>query len=280
MPAAPPGHPAPLRDWLPSATTYAPRHAQPLEPSARRTARARRGPGDSPVPVPRAPTHDDLPPAPANPPWTGHGPAVRHFDPTGFAPGRWSRVPVPVELCPPSRTPPAPHVAPPQPEPAVEGSGRRRLIAGAALNVLALLGAGMTGVTVWAADHGMHPMVVRSGSMEPLIRTGSMVIVRTVPASQVQVGDVVAVKRPDGVVQTHRVVALERDGRRATLTTKGDANDAKDPAPVVVAEAGELVLSVPTVGRVAAFAATTEGGIVIGGVVSGVLVSLKKARRR
>ncbi|MCW2599185.1 MAG: signal peptidase [Frankiales bacterium] len=147
---------------------------------------------------------------------------------------------------------------------------------GTLLNLASLLGLSMTAVTVYAATHGLHPLVVRSGSMEPTIPTGSMVLIQKIPASAIRVGDVVAVKRPDGVTVTHRVRSLSRSGDLAQLVLKGDANKTIDPDPVTVASGGRLVWTAPLLGRIAAWTASARGGFVLGCVVTGVLVSLRR----
>ncbi|MFL5907349.1 MAG: signal peptidase I [Solirubrobacterales bacterium] len=73
---------------------------------------------------------------------------------------------------------------------------------------------------------GMHTCVVRSGSMEPTIDTGDLVISRSISPSEASVGEIVTFKDPDegGRLITHRVRAMhERDGRFYFLT-RGDAN--------------------------------------------------------
>ena len=70
--------------------------------------------------------------------------------------------------------------------------------------------------------------VVKSGSMEPAIRTGGIVVIR--PASSYEMGDIVTFG-PDTKTQvptTHRVVAISGEGAARIYTTKGDANDAED----------------------------------------------------
>ena len=142
----------------------------------------------------------------------------------------------------------------------------------------AVLGLAMAGVTVVAARTGVRPLVVRSGSMEPTIPTGSMVLVQRVAAAEIAVGDVVAVERPDHTRVTHRVVGLERRGETAELTLKGDANEDADPAPVSVVEADRLIRQVPEVGRFAAWLATAPGGFVIGCLLTA--VTMLALRRR
>ncbi|HVM03404.1 MAG TPA: signal peptidase I, partial [Acidimicrobiales bacterium] len=122
-------------------------------------------------------------------------------------------------------------------------------------------------------------LIVRSGSMEPTIPTGSMVLVQRVPAADVAVGDVVAVQRPDGTRVTHRVVDLDRHGGAAELILKGDANEDRDPEPVTVREADRLVSQVPAVGRAAAWLATAPGGFALGCVVTAVAMVALRHRR-
>ena len=98
---------------------------------------------------------------------------------------------------------------------------------------------------------GYQMLIVRSGSMEPAIRTGSTVLVRRVPAEDLRVGDVITYERTDGppVAVTHRIVEVLDPGPPPTFRTKGDANSAEDPYVVTARGTGDLVvLSVPYTG--------------------------------
>lgn len=158
---------------------------------------------------------------------------------------------------PPTAPPPRPASAD---RPRTAGSRLADLL----LTLAAVLGLVVLGITVTAHVTGLRPLVVKSGSMEPTIPTGGMVLVRTIPAADIQVGDVVAVERPDRTRVTHRVTGIVLEGATAQLTLKGDANDDPDPLPVTVAAAGKLVASVPSIGRVSAFFASAKGGFVLG----------------
>ncbi|MDP9183475.1 MAG: signal peptidase I, partial [Actinomycetota bacterium] len=136
------------------------------------------------------------------------------------------------------------------------------------LTLAALLGIVMTAVTVGATTTGLRPLVVRSGSMEPTIATGAMVLVRTIPARDIKAGDVVAVERPDRTRVTHRVVSVEHRGATASLVLKGDANTDPDPVPVDVTSAGKFVATAPLLGRVGAFLSSAKGGFVLGWLVA------------
>lgn len=156
----------------------------------------------------------------------------------------------------------------------------RRGLGELALTLGALLGLAITALTVLAAQTGLRPLVVRSGSMEPTIATGSMVLVERIPADQIRVGDIVAVERPDHTRVTHRVVALERRGETVELTMKGDANEDPDAVPVPVHHADRLVRQVPHIGRFAGWLATAQGGFAIGCAVTAVALTVLRRRPR
>jgi signal peptidase I len=72
---------------------------------------------------------------------------------------------------------------------------------------------------------------VLSGSMSPLMPTGSAVIAWKTPLSELKVGSIVAYKIPvlDHHVEMHRVIRLKRlKGGAVVIHTKGDANNAPD----------------------------------------------------
>jgi signal peptidase len=99
---------------------------------------------------------------------------------------------------------------------------------------------------------GWSAMVVRSGSMEPAVPVGSLVLVQRVSGQDVRVGEAIAVQRTGGgrpVTVLHRVAAIgERDGRRSAQL-KGDANPTPDPEPVALTQpVARLVLVVPGAG--------------------------------
>lgn len=72
--------------------------------------------------------------------------------------------------------------------------------------------------------------VVHTGSMEPSLIPGDLVIDRRDPEF-VETGDVITFYPSSAAVEvvTHRIVAVSGDG---TITTRGDANDSDDPIPI------------------------------------------------
>jgi signal peptidase len=88
-------------------------------------------------------------------------------------------------------------------------------------------------------------IMFKTGSMEPTIPTGSLAVVREIPASEVAVGDIVTVDRPGKLPITHRVTSVSGSGETRTLTLRGDANPVDDVAPYVVQTVRQTVIWVP-----------------------------------
>lgn len=124
------------------------------------------------------------------------------------------------------------------------------LTAAALLGVLCVLAA--------VASFAFHvrPLIFRSGSMGPAIETGALGLARQVPATALQVGDVVSVPNSRGVRITHRIHTLDTNGPNrsiATLTLKGDANNVADAEPYVVDHADRLFFHLNHLGYVIAW---------------------------
>lgn len=107
---------------------------------------------------------------------------------------------------------------------------------------------------VLPALFGWHGTVVQSGSMEPHISAGDVVLAAALdPASPVPVGRVVeyrspAEAEPSGVEKTrlHRIVGANADG---TFVTAGDANTTVDSTPLTRDQiSGQARLLIPSVG--------------------------------
>lgn len=117
--------------------------------------------------------------------------------------------------------------------------------------------------TIISPFFGWRTEVVISGSMEPAIRTGSIVIVRPVIPAAIQTGDIIMFFSPDRKsLTTHRVVGVESESGLRFIT-RGDANknvdmNAVEPGQVV----GTVVHSIPYLGLLVQFIKTPLGFIV------------------
>lgn len=113
---------------------------------------------------------------------------------------------------------------------------------------------------------GFHTVTVMSGSMGSALRVGSVAVTQPIDAADVNEGDIVVFAPSDRTPPViHRVVAitLDEDGRRVA-TTRGDANDAEDPHPLVLAGSGErIVYSVPFVGFLLVFVQSGAGRVLM-----------------
>lgn len=128
---------------------------------------------------------------------------------------------------------------------------------------------------------GLQLLAVMSGSMEPTIHVGGIVGIRPVPATELQVGDVITFANQDNpdVLVTHRIVSLEpRDGQMM-LTTKGDANDSVDAMASSSGHAvGRVDFSLPWLGFLTVWLASPVAkiAILIVSVISFALPSIKR----
>lgn len=123
----------------------------------------------------------------------------------------------------------------PQPEQPRERRGRRWISRLVSLVTSLVLLVGVLGFAFLAiGPHvlGYRTSTMLTGSMEPGIMPGDVVVTTPQPASEVAVGDVISYHIPieDHRVETHRVVEVihGEDGSIA-VRTKGDNNDGADP---------------------------------------------------
>jgi signal peptidase I len=99
-----------------------------------------------------------------------------------------------------------------------------RLARIAATSVLIGIGLGLFGVVVAPALFGGRSLTVLSGSMEPALRVGDVVIDSRVLPAEIRVGDIVTFSDPEGSGKliTHRVRRVRIANGTAHVVTKGD----------------------------------------------------------
>ena len=112
----------------------------------------------------------------------------------------------------------------------------------------------------FAPRFGWQVDTVLSGSMEPAIPTGSILVSRPVAPDEIQVGDVITFFGPGrGRLITHRVTAIERSNG-IIFTTKGDANNAEDPFTIPAEDVvGKVLVHIPFLGFILSFVKTPIG---------------------
>lgn len=109
--------------------------------------------------------------------------------------------------------------------------------------------------------------IVKSGSMEPTIKTGGIVFIA--PSQNYKLGDVITFGQDTKtqIPTTHRIVKVEGEGSSKKFITKGDANDAEDPNPVSLSSVnGKVLFSMPYLGFVLDFAKKPLGFVFLVGI--------------
>jgi signal peptidase I, archaeal type len=102
-----------------------------------------------------------------------------------------------------------------------------------------------------------------SGSMEPHIPVGSVVITKTGGTPSIAKGDVISFES-NNIVISHRVydIYTQNNGEKV-YSTKGDANKNVDPDVIFSSQIiGKVVLHIPLLGFVLNYVATKQGMIV------------------
>jgi signal peptidase I len=107
-------------------------------------------------------------------------------------------------------------------------SGARAVRMSTLALVWAALGLGLGLIVLAGAPKllGFQSFTVMSGSMEPTISTGDIVVERRIHPLQAHIGDIVTFKdtERDNELVTHRVRAISVRGSVVSFITRGDAN--------------------------------------------------------
>lgn len=141
-----------------------------------------------------------------------------------------------------------------------------RIFSWAILAVAVAVVAGLVAITIGPRFLPYQALVVRSGSMEPTIPTGSVVFYRHVNAADVKVGQVIVFSKPGQPNEriTHRVFKIGNGATGKYFITKGDANGAPDDWRVpAVGEGWVARFHVPTVGYVLADMQSTTARLLL-----------------
>ena len=117
---------------------------------------------------------------------------------------------------------------------------------------------------------GGRSFTVMSGSMEPAIHTGDVVVDDTISPRAAKPGDVVTFPAPDGSRRliTHRLRSARIQGGRLHAVSKGDANNTVERWQVPAdGHIGRVVYRVPKVGYALASVTSGKGRFVLLAVV-------------
>jgi signal peptidase len=119
---------------------------------------------------------------------------------------------------------------------------------------------------------GYEIRIVQSGSMEPTLPIGSVVLIR--PAEEYAVGDIVTFGGERGSLPTtHRIIGDNIIAGELAFTTKGDANEDADITPVLQEDIrGKVSLTIPYLGFLLDFARQPIGFALLIGIPAFLIV--------
>lgn len=133
-------------------------------------------------------------------------------------------------------------------------------------------------LSAFLGENNFKFLVVKSGSMEPSIKMGSLVMIKR--EKEYTLGDVITFsnpKKPQELI-THRIVNIEKLNSQKFYTTKGDANGEPDPKKVAKREVrGKVLFSVPYLGYLVDFVKKPLGFVLVV-IVPAVLIILDETR--
>jgi signal peptidase len=121
-------------------------------------------------------------------------------------------------------------------------------------------------VSILPIKNNFKLLAVLSGSMEPTIPTGALVVIK--PATIYKVGDIIAFHplnaKTTKEIVTHRIYAIKNTGGEDLYTTKGDANKAPDsesiPGDKII---GKHVATIALLGYLLGYIKTLPGLVLI-----------------
>jgi signal peptidase len=133
-------------------------------------------------------------------------------------------------------------------------------------------------ITFIAPRFGWKVDAVMSGSMEPELKVGSVVITRPLDITSVNAGDIITFRSPlNGEFTTHRVISVE-NSPSLFFRTKGDANEDADPFIVgSQSVVGSVCFDVPYLGYVTQFI-KSRLGLLLTLYLPGLIIVLMEVR--
>lgn len=101
-----------------------------------------------------------------------------------------------------------------------------------------------------------HYLVVRTGSMEPTLPVGSVVVIKPADPNKLQKDEIICFELSESQSLTHRIIDIVDDG----FITKGDANKAPDNFIVEKKDIiGKVIFTIPYLGYLNYFVNTPLG---------------------
>jgi signal peptidase len=161
-----------------------------------------------------------------------------------------------------------------------------RALATFVLSTALTFGLGLLAVVTVPSLFGYRSLTVVSGSMEPTLGTGSVVIDEVISPVDARPGDIVTFQDPLHPRQlTHRLRRVRIEGDTAYIVTRGDANDAPERWTVQTdGQIGRVVVHLPKLGYVRAWLGTRYARLAVLAAVMAfglfLVVDMWRPRRR
>ncbi len=96
---------------------------------------------------------------------------------------------------------------------------------------------------------GIKPFIVLSGSMEPEIHKGDIILTKIVDPETLRVDDVIAFRDAENTVTTHRIIDIVEESGVEYFITKGDNNSTQDRNLVEKSDVeGIYIMRIPGIG--------------------------------
>ena len=93
---------------------------------------------------------------------------------------------------------------------------------------------------------GIKTYAVISGSMQPELKIGDVIVVKHVSNNELNVGDIISFRKDDSII-THRISEKSING----YTTKGDFNNVEDSGKVKYEDIeGKVIFKIPYIGKI------------------------------
>lgn len=132
--------------------------------------------------------------------------------------------------------------------------------------ILGIAGATLALAIAGPLAFGARPYTVLTGSMEPAISPGDVVVAERIDPLDARIGDIVMFRDPadqDRAI-THRVRRIRRAGDHLRFVTRGDANNHGERWRIAAdGQLGRVLYTVPAVGQVAVFAGRIGAGLLL-----------------
>lgn len=142
-------------------------------------------------------------------------------------------------------------------------------VLGRVRDVICALEAILIIATVCCFMFGYKPAIVLSGSMEPTIETGSIVLIDKNDTEDIAKGDIIAFN-VDNTFITHRVTKIDDEG----IHTKGDGNQTADLWVLQQDDvAGKTAYWIPKAGYVASWLTSKKGMIIVVGICVALIIA-------